>query len=92
MTLINSSNKYSAKKPGPIPNSKIEIDFCFSFEIFFKIIKENKIEHLITFYGDMDFPKALIIKLLLNRTVLGFLIKFLIKNPVIIFKILKLFI
>jgi len=62
------------------------------FEIFFKIIKENKIEHLITFYGDMDFPKALIIKLLLNRTVLGFLIKFLIKNPVIIFKILKLFI
>ena len=62
------------------------------FEIFFKIIKENKIEHLITFYGDMDFPKALIIKLLLNRTILGFLIKFLIKNPVIIFKILKLFI
>ena len=59
------------------------------FEIFFKIIKENKIEHLITFYGDMDFPKALVIKLLLNRTVLGFLIKFLIKNPVIIFKILK---
>ena len=62
------------------------------FEIFFKIIKEAKIEHLITFYGDMDFPKALIIKLLLNRTVLSFMFKFLIKNPLIIFKILKLFI
>jgi len=62
------------------------------FEIFFKIIKENKIENLITFYGDMDFPKALVIKLLRNRTVLGFMFKFLIKNPVIIFKILKLFI
>jgi len=62
------------------------------FEIFFKIIKENKIEHIITFYGDMDFPKALFIKLLRNRTVLGFMFKFLIKNPVIIFKILKLLI
>ncbi|GAF73985.1 unnamed protein product, partial [marine sediment metagenome] len=61
------------------------------FEIFFKIIKENEIEHLITLYGDMDFPKALIIKLLRKRTVLRFIIKFLIKNPVIIFKISKLF-
>ncbi len=60
------------------------------FEIFFKIIKENNIEHLVTFYGDMDFPKTLLIKLLRNRTVLGFMFKFLIKNPVIIFKILKL--
>ncbi|MHA1509602.1 MAG: hypothetical protein ACTSO6_12965, partial [Promethearchaeota archaeon] len=62
------------------------------FEIFFKIIKENKIEHLITFYGDMDFPKTLVFKLLRNRTVLGFMFKFFIKNPVLIFKILKLYI
>ncbi len=62
------------------------------FDNFFKIIKEAKIEHLITFYGDMDFPKTLVIKLLLNRTVLSFMFKFLIKNPLIIFKILKLFI
>jgi digeranylgeranylglycerophospholipid reductase len=61
------------------------------FEIFFKIIKENRIEHLITLYGDMDFPRALIIKLLRNRSVLSFIFKFLIKNPAIIFKILKLF-
>jgi geranylgeranyl reductase family protein len=60
------------------------------FEIFFKIIKENKIERIISFYGDMDFPKTLVAKLLWNRNVLGFVFKFLVKNPVIIFKILKL--
>ncbi|MBY9010644.1 MAG: hypothetical protein KGD74_12325, partial [Candidatus Lokiarchaeota archaeon] len=62
------------------------------FETFFKLIKENKIEHLVSFYGDMDFPKVLVIKLLHNRSVLSFMFKFLIKNPVIIFKILKLLI
>ena len=62
------------------------------FETFFKLIKQNKIEQLISFYGDMDFPKALIIKLLRNRTVLSFMFKFFIKNPVIIFKIIKLLI
>ncbi len=62
------------------------------FETFFKLIKENKIEQLISFYGDMDFPKALIIKLLRNRTVLSFMFKFFMKNPVIIFKIIKLLI
>lgn len=61
------------------------------FEKFFKIIKENNIEHMITLYGDMDFPKALVIKLLRKRTVLSFFFKFLMKNPLIIFKILKLF-
>jgi len=60
------------------------------FDTFFKIIKENKIEHLISFYGDMDFPKALIFKLLRKRTVLSFMLKFLAKHPVIIFKMLKL--
>jgi len=60
------------------------------FEVFFKIIKENKIERIISFYGDMDFPKTLVAKLLRNRTVLGFIFKFLVKNPVIIFKMLKL--
>lgn len=60
------------------------------FEVFFKIIKENKVERIISFYGDMDFPKTLVAKLLRNRTVLGFIFKFLMKNPVIIFKMLKL--
>ncbi len=62
------------------------------FENFFSIIKENKIEHIITLYGDMDFPKALVIKLLRKRNVLSFVLKFLARNPVIIFKIIKLFI
>ena len=60
------------------------------FEIFFKIIKEHKIDRMISIYGDMDFPKTLVAKLLWNRTVLGFVFKILVKNPVIIFKILKL--
>jgi flavin-dependent dehydrogenase len=61
------------------------------FENFFSIIKENRIDHLITLHGDMDFPKALVIKLLRKRTVLSFIMKFLIKHPVIIFKMLRLF-
>ena len=60
------------------------------FEVFFKIIKENKIEHIITLYGDMDFPKDLIFKLLKNPLVLTFLIKFTLKNPNIFIKLLKL--
>ncbi|MHA2289322.1 MAG: FAD-dependent monooxygenase [Promethearchaeota archaeon] len=60
------------------------------FDNFFSIIKENKIEHLVTLYGDMDFPKTLLIKLLRKRTVLSFVLKFLARNPVLIFKMLKL--
>ena len=60
------------------------------FEIFFKIIKENKIEHIISLYGDMDFPKDLIFKLLKNRSVITFLIKFSVKNPNIFIKLLKI--
>ncbi|MCJ7647769.1 MAG: hypothetical protein MUP85_04075, partial [Candidatus Lokiarchaeota archaeon] len=62
------------------------------FEIFFKIIKENKIEHIISLYGDMDFPKALIFKLLKNPSVFIFIIKFALRNPDIYSKLLKLLI
>ncbi len=62
------------------------------FEIFFKIVKENKIEHIISLYGDMDFPKDLIFKLLKNPLVFTFLIKFSLKNPYIFIKLLKKFI
>ncbi|TKJ28003.1 MAG: hypothetical protein CEE42_00540 [Promethearchaeota archaeon Loki_b31] len=62
------------------------------FEVFFKIVKENKIEHIITLYGDMDFPKDLIFKLLKNPLVFTFLIKFSLKNPYIFIKLLKKFI
>jgi geranylgeranyl reductase family protein len=60
------------------------------FDAFFSIIKENKIEHIITLYGDMDFPRALVVNLMRKRTVLRFVLKFLLRNPVIMFKILKL--
>ncbi|MHA1191197.1 MAG: NAD(P)-binding protein [Promethearchaeota archaeon] len=60
------------------------------FEIFFKIVKENKIENIISLHGDMDFPKDLIFKLLKNRLVITFLIKFALKNPNIFIKLLKI--
>ena len=62
------------------------------FEVFFKIVKENKIEHIISLYGDMDFPKDLIFKLLKNPLVFTFLIKFSLKNPNIFIKLLKILI
>jgi len=62
------------------------------FHDLFKIIKTTKIEHLISFYGDMDFPKALIIKLLRNPLVFSFLLKFMFKNPFILIKLLKILI
>ena len=60
------------------------------FEIFFKIIKENKIEHIISLYGDMDFPKDLIFKLIKNPLVFTFIIKFSLKNPNIFIMLLKI--
>jgi len=60
------------------------------FEIFFKIIKRNKIEHIILLYGDMDFPKDLIFKLIKNPLVFTFIIKFSIKNPDIFIKLVKI--
>ena len=60
------------------------------FEYLFQIIKTSKIEHLISIYGDMDFPKALIFKLLKNPLVFTFLIKFILKHPNIIIKLLKI--
>lgn len=60
------------------------------FEYLFQIIKTSKIEHLISFYGDMDFPKALIFKLLKNPLVFTFLIKFTLKHPNIFIRLLKI--
>ena len=57
--LVMPSKKLKDVKPETVIKKFKDKDF----EIFFKIIKENEIEHLITLYGDMDFPKALIIKL-----------------------------
>jgi digeranylgeranylglycerophospholipid reductase len=60
------------------------------FKILFKIIRTTKIGHLISFYGDMDFPRSLVLKLLKNPLVISFLLKYLLKNPTIIIKFLKI--
>jgi geranylgeranyl reductase family protein len=59
------------------------------FDSFFRIIKTSKIEGFISLYGDMDFPRAIVYKLLRNSMVLKFLIKFIKKNPNILFKVIK---
>lgn len=59
------------------------------FDTFFKIIKENNIENAISLYGDMDFPRELVFKLIRNPTVLSFLIKFSFKNIRVLFRIFK---
>ncbi len=60
------------------------------FEALFQIVKTSNIEHLISLYGDMDFPRELVFKLMRNSKVLKFLIKIIGKNPLILVKILKL--
>ncbi|MFW9999084.1 MAG: NAD(P)-binding protein [Candidatus Hodarchaeota archaeon] len=59
------------------------------FEKIFRIIKKSEIETLISIYGDMDFPRATIFKIIKNPLFLFFLIKFLIKNPQILFKVIR---
>lgn len=60
------------------------------FRVFFNIIKRYKIEQLISLYGDMDFPKNMVIKMLRNPFIILFLFKILIKNPFILINSLKL--
>jgi len=61
-----------------------------NFTKLFHILKSNKMEYLINIYGDMDFPKRFIFKLLRNPNVISFLIKFIIRNPDIIVNFLKI--
>ena len=61
-----------------------------NFTKLFRILKTNKMEYLIDIYGDMDFPKRLIFKLLRNSTVISFLLKFILRNPDIIVNFLKI--
>ncbi len=61
-----------------------------NFTKLFRILKTNKMEYLIDIYGDMDFPKRFIFKLLRNSTVVSFLLKFILRNPDIIVNFLKI--
>ena len=56
----------------------------------FRILRTNKMEYLINLYGDMDFPKRFIFKILRNPFVVSFLIKFIFRNPDIIVKFLRI--
>ncbi|MFX0020748.1 MAG: FAD-dependent monooxygenase [Candidatus Hermodarchaeota archaeon] len=60
------------------------------FKNLFKIIKTTKIEHLISFYGDMDFPRTIVLKLLKNPLVFSFLLRYLLKNPKFFIRYLKM--
>jgi len=62
------------------------------FDIFFDIIKGNQIEKIISIYGDMDFPRELAMKILKNPKVLKFLLKFLIRRPLLLLKLLSILI
>ncbi|TFG14374.1 MAG: NAD(P)/FAD-dependent oxidoreductase [Promethearchaeota archaeon] len=62
------------------------------FDYFFDIIKINHIENLISVYGDMDFPRDLAMKMLRNPMVIKFLLKFIIRRPLLLLKILFLLI
>lgn len=60
------------------------------FEKIFQIIKTSEIENLISVYGDMDFPKTLIFKIFKNPRFLPFLIKFILRNPIILIKAFRI--
>jgi geranylgeranyl reductase family protein len=55
-------------------------------EVLFKILGKPKIKEKISLYGDMDFPKRLLIRLLVDIDILKFLVKFIIKKPRMILK------
>lgn len=58
------------------------------FDDLFEIIKTTKIEKIISLYGDMDFPRNLIFKLVKNFTFLKFIFRILKKNPNLIYQII----
>ena len=51
------------------------------YDKFFQIIKETKVEDLISIYGDMDFPRELILKLMKNPSIFIFMIRFVLTHP-----------
>ena len=62
------------------------------YDTLFQIVKTNNIEEIVSLYGDMDFPREMVIKLLKNSMFIKFIIRIMRKNPLILIKILKIFI
>jgi len=63
-----------------------------NFSTLFKILRTNKMEYLLNIYGDMDFLKRFIFKLLKNPFVVSFLVILMLRNPDIIVNFLKMLI
>jgi geranylgeranyl reductase family protein len=59
------------------------------WDTLFQIVKTRNIEEIISFYGDMDFPKRLFLKLIMNYTIFKFTFKIIVRNPKLLFKLFK---
>jgi len=59
------------------------------YDTLFQIVKTNKVEEIISLYGDMDFPRDMVIKLVKNSKFIKFIFRILRRKPVLIIKILK---
>lgn len=62
------------------------------FDSLFRIIKSNNIEKLISLHGDMDFPRDLAYRMLRNWRFQKFLLKLSLKHPILIIKIILIYI
>ncbi|MBD3197126.1 MAG: geranylgeranyl reductase family protein [Candidatus Lokiarchaeota archaeon] len=51
------------------------------FESLFQLIRKHKLQKLISLYGDMDFPRKMLIRLFFNAQIVRFLIKFVFQHP-----------
>jgi geranylgeranyl reductase family protein len=60
------------------------------FELFFHIVKNSSLEKIISLYGDMDFPKEVMLRIMKNLTFIKFLINFIKKRPSFIVKLIKI--
>lgn len=60
------------------------------YDKFFQIIKNSEVENLISIYGDMDFPRELIIKLMKSPSIFIFMIRFLLSHPNLFIKLMKI--
>ena len=60
------------------------------YDMFFQIIKETKVEDLISIYGDMDFPRELILKLMKNPSIFIFMIRFVLTHPNLFTTLIKI--
>jgi len=60
------------------------------FDKFFQILKIEKIQEKISFYGDMDFPKKMLFELIRNPIILVFIFHYIIKNPLNLLKLVKI--